>query len=632
MIAELGFFFLCLALSMACLQCVIIFFIRKNSEIFFRKTLYICWFHFAFITLSFLSLILLFVQSDFSIAYVSEHSHHLLPIQYKIAASWSGHEGSMILWVFILAFFSLLVSWFETSLPKIVKADVLATQALISITFYVFIIITSNPFERLSSPLTEGVDLNSALQDPGLAIHPPLLYLGYVGYSIAFSFAIAALINNQFERNFAKAMKPWLMLAWSFLSLGIACGSYWAYYTLGWGGFWFWDPVENVSLLPWLAGTALLHSVNVSYKRGQLKSWTIFLSMLAFIMSLIGTFIVRSGILTSVHAFASDPERGLFILIIISFFSVGSILLYSLKMPKLDLCRDSKQGFSFVSREGALVLNNLLLVTLLVTVFIGTVYPLIIEALTDDKITVGAPYFNITCLPILIIISLVLPFAIYQPWIKGSIIHALKKLWLVIIVAIIFIYAMVYTSSFSNILSCIEIGIASYIILSSIKVFVEKIKINKLNNFIPLFAMTIAHIGIGIFLIGLSGIGWSEEKIVKTVVGQDISINDYDISLKKINEIKHQNTNDIEFHFDVRKAGVLLNDIAAIKRQYISQQAPTNIIAIETINFSQLYIALGNISPDGSVTVRIYWKELILMIWLGFVFMALGGLISLVKI
>src|SRR5258707_8322207 len=391
MIAEVGHYALVLALALALIQSVVpLVGARARDGAMMAVAEPTALAQFGFVALSFAMLVSCYVGSDFSVRNVFENSHSAMPLIYKFTSTWGNHEGSMLLWVLILSLFGALVAAFANNIPRSLKATVLAVQAWIAATFFLFILVTSNPFLRSVPAPLEGRDLNPVLQDLGLAIHPPLLYLGYVGFSISFSFAIAALIEGRIDAAWARWVRPWLLAAWMCLTLGIAMGSYWAYYTLGWGGWWFWDPVENASFMPWLAATALLHSALVMEKRDALKVWTILLAILAFSLSLIGTFLVRSGVLTSVHAFATDPRRGVFILCILTLFIGGSLALFALRAPLL------KQGglFAPVSREGALVLNNLFLVSACATVFIGTLYPLALEALTGEKISVGAPFFN----------------------------------------------------------------------------------------------------------------------------------------------------------------------------------------------------------------------------------------------
>src|ERR1041384_6849544 len=407
MISELGHYALVLALALGLVQAVApVIGARRDDAALMGLANTTALMQFVFVAGSFAALSACYVTSDFSVATVFDNSHSQMPFVYKLTSVWGNHEGSMLLWVLILSVFGAGVAAFGRNLPASLKALVLAVQSWIACAFYLFILLTSNPFLRIANPPFEGRDLNPILQDPGLAIPPPLLYLGYVGFSIAFSFAIAALIEGRIDAAWARWVRPWTLAAWMFLTLGIAMGSYWAYYTLGWGGFWFWDPVENASLMPWLAGTALLHSAVVMEKRNALKIWTILLAILTFSLSLVGTFLVRSGVLTSVHSFANDPRRGVFILAILVFFIGGGLMLFAWRAPLL------KQGglFAPISREGALVFNNLFLTTACLTVLVGTLYPLALESLTGEKITVGGPFFNLTFGPLFIALMSMMPF------------------------------------------------------------------------------------------------------------------------------------------------------------------------------------------------------------------------------
>src|SRR5690242_4391031 len=432
MIPELGHYALVLALALGVIQSIApVIGARTRDGALMRLADSTALMQFVFVALSFGALATCFMTSDFSVALVFENSHSQMPLIYKFSSVWGNHEGSMLLWVLILSLFGAGVAAFGGNLPAALKANVLAVQSWIAAAFYLFILMTSNPFLRVPQAAFEGRDLNPILQDMGLAIHPPLLYLGYVGFSISFSFAIAALIEGRIDAAWARWVRPWTLAAWMCLTLGIAMGSYWAYYELGWGGFWFWDPVENASLMPWLAGTALLHSAVVMEKRNALKVWTILLTILTFSLSLIGTFLVRSGVLTSVHTFASDPTRGVFILGILVLFIGGSLTLFAWRAPLL------KQGglFAPVSREGALVFNNLFLTAACATVFVGTLYPLALEAITGDKISVGAPFFNATFGPLFIPLMVVMPFGPLMGWKRGDFLGAAQRLFAAAILA-----------------------------------------------------------------------------------------------------------------------------------------------------------------------------------------------------
>ncbi len=455
MIPELGHYALVLALALGLIQSVVpVIGARRYDAVLMRLANSTALMQFAFVAFSFLALITCYVTSDFSVATVYENSHSMMPLVYRVTSVWGNHEGSMLLWVLILSLFGALVAGFGGNLPTTLRAYVLSVQSWIACAFYLFILITSNPFLRLPQAPFEGRDLNPILQDIGLAIHPPLLYLGYVGFSIAFSFAIAALIEGRIDAAWARWVRPWTLAAWIFLTVGIAMGSYWAYYELGWGGFWFWDPVENASLMPWLAGTALLHSAVVMEKRNALKIWTLLLAILAFSLSLIGTFLVRSGVLTSVHTFANDPARGVFILAILVIFIGGGLTLFAWRAPML------KQGglFAPISREAALVLNNLFLTTACLTVFVGTLYPLALEALTGDKISVGPPFFNLTFAPLFILLLLAMPFGPLMAWKRGDIFGAAQRLMAAFGIAFVVIVLTFAVGDRSSILAPFGIG------------------------------------------------------------------------------------------------------------------------------------------------------------------------------
>src|SRR6202522_375746 len=471
MIAEVGHYALVLALALALIQSVVpLYGARTKDASLMAVAEPTAIVQFGFVALSFAMLVTCYVPSDFSVRNVFENSHSAMPLIYKFTSTWGNHEGSMLLRVLILSLFGAMVAIFASNIPRSLKATVLSVQAWIAATFYLFILMTSNPFLRFASAPLEGRDLNPVLQDLGLAIHPPLLYLGYVGFSISFSFAIAALIEGRIDAAWARWVRPWMLAAWMCLTLGIAMGSYWAYYELGWGGWWFWDPVENASLMPWLAGTALLHSAVVMEKRNALKVWTILLSILTFSLSLLGTFLVRSGVLTSVHAFATDPTRGVFILLILCIFIVGSLTLYAWRAPAL------KQGglFAPISREGALVLNNLFLTTACATVFIGTLYPLALEVITGDKISVGAPFFNLTFGPLFLPLMIAVPFGPLLAWKRGDLLGAAQRLMAAGVAALI-VVALVWAWTFGGgTFAPLAIGLAVFVIAGALSDLAER--------------------------------------------------------------------------------------------------------------------------------------------------------------
>src|SRR6202522_3140619 len=465
MIAEVGHYALVLALALALIQSVVpLYGARTRDASLMAVAEPTALVQFGFVALSFAMLVTCYVPSVFSVRNVFENSHSAMPLIYKFTSTWGNHEGSMLLWVLILALFGALVAAFANNVPRSLKATVLSVQAWIAATFYLFILMTSNPFLRFAQAPLEGRDLNPVLQDLGLAIHPPMLYMGYVGFSIVFSFAAAALIEGSIHAAWARFVRPFALTAWCFLTLGIAMGSYWAYYTLGWGGFWFWDPVENASLMPWLAGTAFLHSVAVMEKRDALKIWTIFLAILAFSFSLLGTFLVRSGVLTSVHAFASDPLRGEVILVILAFFIAGALSLFAWRAPVL------KQGglFAPVSREGALVLNNLLLTTACATVFVGTLYPLALEVLNGDKISVGAPFFNLTCGALLLTACFVAPFGFSLAWKRGDLLAVAERLTVALVAGAVTAVLGAAWLSGGSVFAPLAAGLAVFVIFGTL--------------------------------------------------------------------------------------------------------------------------------------------------------------------
>jgi cytochrome c-type biogenesis protein CcmF len=589
-----------------------------------------------FVAASFAALVTLHVSSDFSVVNVVENSHSMKPLIYKITGVWGNHEGSMLLWVSILALFGGLVAIFGNNLPISLRAHVLAVQAWIASAFYLFILMTSNPFLRIANPPVEGQDLNPVLQDIGLAVHPPMLYLGYVGFSISFSFAIAALIEGRIDAAWARWVRPWTLVAWIFLTTGIAMGSYWAYYSLGWGGWWFWDPVENASLMPWLAGTALLHSLVVMEKRSALKVWTILLSILTFSLSLLGTFLVRSGVLTSVHAFANDPRRGVFILLILCVFIGGSLALYAFRASSL------KQGglFAPISREGALVLNNLLLTTACATVFVGTLYPLALEVMTGEKISVGAPFFNLTFGPLFVPLLIALPFGPLLAWKRGDLLGAAQRLMAAGIVALIVIALVFAWTLGGSTLAPLAIGLALFVIVGAVIDIVERIGLFRLPLDVTIrrarglprsaWGTMFAHAGVGLALIGIvCETTWNSENIRTMNAGDVTNIAGYGLKLESLTPRQGPNYREMAAKFEVLVDGRVIDTMMPSKRNFTTRNATTTEAALLSRGASQLYISLGDIGTGGSITVRIYHKPFVLLIWFGPVLMALGGVLSL---
>jgi cytochrome c-type biogenesis protein CcmF len=587
---------------------------------------------FGLVAYAYLALTMAHVQSDFSLINVVENSHSAKPLIYKITGVWGNHEGSMLLWVFVLSLFAAAVAVFSRSMPEDLRANVLAVQSWIAAAFLLFILLTSNPFARLAVAPAEGNDLNPLLQDPGLAIHPPLLYLGYVGLSITYSFAAAALISGRIDAVFARYVRPWTLIAWIALTLGIAMGSYWAYYTLGWGGFWFWDPVENASLMPWLAATALLHCTAVMEKREALKLWTIFLAILAFSLSLVGTFLVRSGVLTSVHAFASDPTRGVFILLILVIFIGGSFALFALRAGAL------KQGglFSPVSREGALVLNNLLLTTCCATVFIGTLYPLALEAVTGEKISVGPPFFNLTFVPLFIPLFILMPFGQLLPWKRGDLAGVAQRLAIAFAGALIFT-AVVAAWRGGPAVSVILSGIAFYVIAGSFvdlgrRVFGGGISAGLVSQRVRglprhAFGTAFAHAGIGVTLLGLAATGWGAEKITTLKPGEQVEIGPYELTFESIVPRNGPNYSELVGRTVIRAKGVVAATIEPATRFYPARGMNRSEAGIATLGLGQVYMSIADAA--GAVNARIFWKPLVALIWIGALVMAFGGCLSL---
>jgi cytochrome c-type biogenesis protein CcmF len=636
MIAEAGHYALVLALGLALIQSTVpLLGARWGDHALMNVARSSALAQLLFVAASFALLTMLHVMSDFSVVNVFENSHSMKPLLYKITGVWGNHEGSMLLWVFILALFGGLVAAFGNNLPLSLRAHVLAVQGWIASAFYLFILLTSNPFLRIASPPIEGRDLNPVLQDIGLAVHPPMLYLGYVGFSISFSFAVAALIEGRIDAAWARWVRPWTLMAWIFLTLGIAMGSYWAYYELGWGGWWFWDPVENASLMPWLAGTALLHSAVVMEKRNALKVWTILLSILTFSLSLLGTFLVRSGVLTSVHAFANDPARGVFILLILCLFIGGSLSLYAWRASAL------KQGglFAPISREGALVLNNLFLVSACATVFIGTLYPLALEVLTGDKISVGAPFFNLTFGPLFVPLMFAMPFGPLLAWKRGDLLGAAQRLTaagIVALVAIAVVWAWTYGGST---FAPLAIGLAVFVIAGALCDLAERAGLFRTALPVALrrarglpratWGTAFAHAGVGVALIGIvCETTWNTEYIGSMMPSDVAKVAGYQLRLDDVTQRQGPNFREMIAQFTVSLDGEKLRVMTPSKRSFTTREASTTEAALLTRGASQLYVSLGETSA-GAIAVRIYHKPLVLLIWWGPMLMAFGGLLSL---
>ena len=590
----------------------------------------------AFVALAFVALTAAYVTSDFSVRNVFENSHSSKPLIFKVSGVWGNHEGSMLLWVLILALFGALVAGFGANLPSALRARVLAVQGWIASAFLLFILITSNPFVRLDPAPLEGQDLNPILQDIGLAIHPPLLYLGYVGFSIAFSFAVAALIEGRTDAAWARWVRPWTLAAWIFLTAGIAMGSYWAYYELGWGGFWFWDPVENASFMPWLAGTALLHSAVVMEKRGALKVWTVLLAILTFSLSLLGTFLVRSGVLTSVHTFASDPTRGVFILAILTLFIGGALALFAWRAAEM------KQGglFAPISREGALVYNNLFLVAACATVLVGTLYPLALEAATGQKISVGAPFFHLTFVPLMVPLLLALPFGPMLGWKRGDFFGVAQRLGVAIGVAVVAAIAVAFVAGGNGVLAPLGLGLGIWLIVGSLVDLSERLLLFRASaraswsRFVGLprsaLGTAIAHSGMGLTIIGIvATTALQTETIAAMQPGESIEVGGYTLLYQGNAPATGPNYREERSLFIASRAGANGFSLAPAKRFYQARQMATTEAAIRTVGLSQLYVSLGDRLENGAIAVRASYKPLVTLIWIGALVMAFGGALSL---
>jgi cytochrome c-type biogenesis protein CcmF len=632
MIVEIGHYALVLAFVLALFQATVpLIGMRLGDARLMQSARSVALAQFAFVVLAYAALTYAHVVSDFSLVNVYENSHSAKPLVYKISGVWGNHEGSMLLWVLVLSICGASVALFSRIMPEPLRAGALGVQGWIGAAFLLFVLATSNPFARFAEAPLEGRDLNPILQDPGLAIHPPLLYLGYVGFSVTFSFAAAALISGRIDAGWARIVRPWVLAAWMFLTLGIAMGSYWAYYTLGWGGFWFWDPVENASLMPWLAGTALLHCMSVMQKRDALKIWTIFLAILAFSLSLLGTFLVRSGVLTSVHAFANDPARGVFILAILVLFIGGALILFAVRANALQ----AGCVFAPVSREGALVLNNLVLTCACATVFIGTLYPLALEAVTGEKISVGAPYFNLTFIPLCLPLALAMPFGQQLAWKRGTLLGAAQRLTIAAGCAFVASAALALAKG-GPVLSIIAAGLAIFLIIGSFADVIARSFRGPGHVLARAFGMprsawatSIAHAGMGLTILGLASTGWGVEEIVRMQPGQAVAVGPYELTTTSIVPGKGPNFEQTVAYTLIRAGGVTVAEINPAQRFYPVRQMSRAEAGIATLGLGQVYMSVAEVNHDGSIDARLYWKPIVVLIWIGALVMAAGGLLSL---
>ena len=591
------------------------------------------------VTFAFACLTQAFVANDFSVVYVAQHSNSLLPIQYRVAGVWGGHEGSLLLWILMLTWWALLVALFSRDLPDAMVARVLGTLGLVGFGFLLFILITSNPFERLLPGAEEGRDLNPLLQDPGLVIHPPLLYMGYVGFSVAYAFAIAALLSGKLDAAWARWSRPWTMAAWIFLTLGIAMGSWWAYYELGWGGWWFWDPVENASFMPWLIGTALIHSLAVTEKRGSFKNWTVLLAISAFSLSLLGTFLVRSGVLTSVHAFATDPRRGIFILLFLVAVIGSSLTLFAARAPKVGL----GGRFGLISRESMLLTNNVLLVVACATVLLGTLYPLLIDALGVGKISVGPPYFNAVFVPVMTPILFLMGVGPFARWKDASVPEMARAVRWALAVGVAVAVALPLIYGHWSALTALGLLLAAWIVATAALNFIERVQHTRagrsfvaaaLNQPRSFTGMHLAHIGVAVFVVGVTMVSsFQDEKDVKLAPGESVDVAGYHFVFNGVKQVDGPNYVAAQGDFDLTVDGKFQRKMNPEKRNYHSSAMPMTEAAIDAGFLRDVYVSLGEpidrTKPEGEWAVRVYYKPFVDWIWGGCILMSIGGLLAM---
>ena len=580
---------------------------------------------FIFVAVAFACLTASFIRNDFTVLYVAEQSNSLLPLIYRISGVWGGHEGSLLLWVMMLSTWTLAVAAFSRTLPEDMVARVLGVLGLVASGFILFILTTSNPFQRLLPGAEDGRDLNPLLQDPGLAFHPPMLYMGYVGFSVAFAFAIAALLSGRLDAAWARWSRPWTVAAWIFLTCGIALGSIWAYYELGWGGWWFWDPVENASFMPWLVGTALIHSLAVTEKRGGFKNWTVLLAIGAFSLSLLGTFLVRSGVLTSVHAFATDPKRGIFILAFLAVVIGSSLTLFAWRAPKVTL----GGAFSLMSRETLLLINNVLLVVAAGAVLLGTLYPLIIDALGLGKLSVGPPYFNSVFVPLVVPLFFLMAAGPVARWKHAAVADVAKRLKWGFAVAVVAGLALPFLREHWSPLVALGITLAVWLVASTVLQVIDRLKSGRPPR--AFWGMHLAHIGIAVSIVGVTMVkNYEVERDVRMAPGDTLEVGGYTVRFKGVGAVPGPNYRAARGDVELLKDGQLLRDLHPEKRNYFSSAMPMTEAAIDPGPTRDVYVSLGDPldGGDGAWSVRVYYKPFVDWIWSGALLMALGGVLA----
>ncbi len=635
MIVELGHFAMILAFAIALAQAVIpLVGAHKGWHDWMAVAHPMATTQFLLTAFAFAALTYAFVTSDFSVSLVVSNSHTAKPLIYKISGVWGNHEGSMLLWVLILTLFGAAAAWFGGNLPATLRARVLAVQSAVAASFFAFTIFTSNPFIRMTVPPLDGRDLNPLLQDIGLALHPPFLYVGYVGLSMAFSFAIAALIEGRVDAAWGRWVRPWTLAAWVFLTIGIALGSWWAYYELGWGGFWFWDPVENASFMPWLFATALLHSAIVVEKREALKSWTILLAILAFGFSLIGTFIVRSGLLTSVHAFAMDPERGIFILMILVAFMGGALTLFAVRSQAME----AKGVFGTVSRESGLVMNNVLLAVSSFVVFVGTIWPLVAEMVFDRVLSVGPPFFNMAFTPFFVALAAILPIGALLPWKRGDLRRTMQPLWPVLVLSMAVGSLVWAIQTGHSALGPVGALLGVWVVLgSAVDLWSRTGRGAFAKRFARLFRLpradwgkSIAHAGVGVTVFAVAGLmAWETEDIRVAYLGEPFEHAGYTLTLQDVRRVQGPNYTSTMAFIDVERDGRFIDQLTPERRFYPVAGMPTTEAAIDYGFIRDVYLVIGDPQDDGGWTVRTYIKPFANWLWAGCIIMALGGFLSL---